>query len=149
MAESDRTKNLQAELRAVYSETVTDHILNPRNTDCLTSYDGFARTVRPCGDVMEIRLKVKDKVITDISFWTDGCGANIAAGSMATVLVEGKSIPEALRLSQQDILSALGGLPRENEHCALQAANTVKAAARDYLLCSREPWKRVYRQTGR
>ena len=77
---------------------------------------------------------------------TDGCGTSIASGSMMTELAKGKSISEAIRISQQDILNALGGLPEESEHCALLSADTLKTAIRDYLAMQKEPWKKAYRK---
>ena len=132
--------------RKVYSETVIDHSMNPRNVGNLEDADGFARVIGPCGDTMEIWLKVKDGTIAQAAFYTDGCGTSIASGSMVTDLVKGKSIAEAQKISQQDVLTALGGLPDESEHCALLASNTLKEAIKDYIAMKREPWKRAYRK---
>lgn len=137
---------VMADARRVYSETVIDHAVHPRNLGTMQHADGFARITGPCGDTMEIWLNVKGSTITDINFMTDGCGTSICSGSMATELVKGKSTGEAVKISQQDILKALGGLPAESEHCALLAANTVKAAVRDCLVMQKEPWKKAYRQ---
>jgi nitrogen fixation NifU-like protein len=127
-----------------YSHTVIDHVVNPRNVGNIEAADGYASVTGPCGDTMEIWLKVKDGTIVRATFMTDGCGTTIAAGSMVTELVKGKGISQALRTSQEDVLSALGGLPEESEHCALLAANTLKASVRDYLVLMKEPWKRLY-----
>ena len=132
--------------RKVYSETVIDHSMNPRNVGNLEDADGFARVTGPCGDTMEIWLKVKDGTIAQAAFYTDGCGTSIASGSMVTDLVKGKNIAEAQKISQQDVLTALGGLPDESEHCALLASNTLKEAIKDYIAMKREPWKRAYRK---
>ncbi len=137
---------VMADARKIYSETVIDHAMNPRHLGTIQYADGFARVTGPCGDTMEVWLKVKNSTITDISFMTDGCGPSIASGSMATELAVGKRIVEAIKLSQQDVLNALGGLPEESQHCALLATNTLKAAIRDYLAMQREPWKKAYRQ---
>ena len=134
--------------RKVYSETVIDHSMNPRNVGNLEDADGFARVAGSCGDTMEICLKVMDGIITQATFFTDGCGTSIASGSMVTELARGKNISEAQRISEQDVLAALGGLPDESEHCALLAANTLKAAIRDYVAMKREPWKKAYRKGG-
>jgi nitrogen fixation NifU-like protein len=91
-------------------------------------------------------LKVKGDAISDASFLTDGCGTTIASGSMITELARGKSVAEARKISQGDVLNALGGLPEESRHCALLAANTLKEAIKDYLAIKKEPWKKAYRK---
>jgi len=135
-----------ADARNIYSETVIDHAMNPRNVGVMQDAEGFARVTGPCGDTMEIWLKVDNDAIAGATFMTDGCGTSIASGSMVTEMVKGKSISEAQKTTQRDVLDALGGLPDESEHCALLAANTLKAAIRDYLQMKREPWKREYRK---
>jgi len=137
---------IMADMRKVYSETVIDHAMNPRNVGDMGNADGLARVTGSCGDTMEIWLKVRDDSVADATFWTDGCGASIASGSMVTELVKEKSIPQAQKVTQQDVLNALGGLPEESIHCALLAANTLKEAIKDYLALKREPWKKAYRQ---
>ena len=94
---------------------------------------------------MEIWLSIRDGRIRDATFWTDGCGTTIAAGSMATEMVKGKGISKGFQITQHDILNGLGGLPEESAHCALLAANTLKEAIRDYIALKNEPWKRAYR----
>ena len=135
-----------ADARQIYSETVIDHAMNPRNLGEMADNDGFARVTGPCGDTMEMWLKVTDGMIIQATFYTDGCGTSIASGSMVTEMAKGKSIIEAQKISQQNVLDALGGLPDESEHCALLAANTLNAAIRDYIAMKREPWKRAYRK---
>lgn len=103
----------------------------PHNFGPLDEWDGHARITGPCGDTMEFWLQVADRHIVQATFTTDGCGPSRAAGSMATELATGKLVKEALRIQQQDILQALGGLPKDSEHCALLAANTLRAAIRD------------------
>jgi nitrogen fixation NifU-like protein len=137
--------SVTADARLIYSETVIDHAVNPRNLGGMADFDGFARVTGSCGDTMEIWLKVKENTIADISFMTDGCGPSIASGSMVTELATGKSVIEAVRISRHDVINALGGLPEESQHCALLAANTLKMAIRDYLAMKREPWKKAYR----
>jgi len=137
---------VMADARKIYSETVLDHAVNPRNLGDMPDVDGFAEITGPCGDTMEVWLKVNNDAIADISFMTDGCGTSIASGSMMTELVKGKRLAEAGRLSQQDVLNDLGGLPEESRHCALLAADTLKSAIRDYLVLKKEPWKKVYRK---
>ena len=137
---------VMADARKIYSETVIDHAMNPRNLGLMQDADGFASVTGPCGDTMEVWLKIHDNTITDINFMTDGCGTSIASGSMVTELAKGKSIGEVIKISQQDVLNALGGLPEESHHCALLATDTLKAAVRDYLAMQKEPWKKAYRK---
>jgi len=137
---------IREEMRKVYSETAIDHAMNPRNVGDMADADGFAKVTGPCGDSMEIWLRVHNGTITDATFMTDGCGTTIASGSMITEMAKGKNIIEVRKISQQDVLGALGGLPEESQHCALLAANTLKAAIGDYLAMKKEPWKRAYRK---
>jgi len=139
-------KLILEDARKIYSETTIDHFMSPRNLGDMSDADGFGRVTGPCGDTMEIWLKVNSDTINDATFMTDGCGTTIASGSMVTEMVKGKSIIEAQKISQQDVLKALGGLPEESEHCALLAADTLKEAIRDYMAMEREPWKRAYRK---
>jgi len=137
---------VKAEMAKIYSEATIDHATNPRNVGSLEDADGFAQITGPCGDTMEIWLRVSNGTIASASFMTDGCGTSIASGSMVTEMAKGKSITAAQKVTQRDVLHALGGLPEESEHCALLAANTLKAAIRDYLAMKREPWKKAYRK---
>ena len=137
---------VKEEMSKLYSQTVIDHATNPRNVGNTEAADGYASVTGPCGDTMDIWLRVKDDTIVKATFMTDGCGTTIAAGSMVTELAKDKSISQALRTSQEDVLSALEGLPVESKHCALLAANTLKAAVKDYLALKNEPWKRAYRR---
>ena len=137
---------VQKETSKLYSQTVTDHAMNPRNVGNTEAADGYASVTGPCGDTMDIWLKVKDDTIVKTTFITDGCGTTIAAGSMVTELAKDRSISQALITSQEDVLSALEGLPEKSKHCALLAANTLKAAAKDYLAFKSEPWKRAYKR---
>jgi nitrogen fixation NifU-like protein len=140
-------EELQKEVWAGYSDVVIDHAQNPRNLGNIHDADGFASVTGPCGDTMKIWLKVQNSTIKQATFWTDGCGTTIATGSMVTELIRGKAVANALRMTQQDVLEALGGLPEESVHCALLAVNTLKEAAKDYLANKNEPWKRAYRRT--
>jgi nitrogen fixation NifU-like protein len=137
---------IKAEMRKVYSEMAIEHSMNPRNVGDMEDADGFAKVIGSCGDTMEIWLKVKNGTIASASFLTDGCGTSIASGSMVTELAMGRNVDEARKISQQDVLGALGGLPEESEHCALLAADTLKEAIKDYLTMERELWKRAYRK---
>jgi nitrogen fixation NifU-like protein len=139
-------QSVMEDMRKVYSEKTIDHFLNPRNLGEIPAHDGLGRITGPCGDTMQIYLKVKDGRVANASFWTDGCGPSIASGSMVTELAKGKSVPEAQKITQQDVLDALGGLPEESLHCGLLAANTLKEAIRDYLALKKEPWKRAYKR---
>jgi nitrogen fixation NifU-like protein len=129
-----------------YSETVIAHLREPRNVGAIPKADGQATVTGPCGDTMAIWLRVHHDRIQQATFWTDGCGTTIAAGSMITELVKGKGVGQALGVAQQHVLDALGGLPEDSVHCALLAANTMHAAVRDYLIFRNEPWKRAYRK---
>jgi len=139
-------EEIQRELWADYTETVIDHAQNPRNVGRIPNADGSAIITGPCGDTMDIWLKVENNTIKEIAFWTDGCGTSIAAGSMVTEMAKGKSVIQASKIRQQDVLDALGGLPEDSVHCALLAANTLNAAIKDYLAYKNEPWKRAYRR---
>lgn len=124
---------IKTEMMKIYSETVVDHIMDPRNLGSLDEADGFARITGPCEDTMNIWIKVKNDTISETRFMTDGCGTSIASGSMVTELARGKSIAKAQRISMQDVLGALDGLPQDSRHCALLAADTLKQAIKDYL----------------
>ena len=135
-----------AEMRQIYTDTAIDHAMNARNLGSISNADGFASITGPCGDTMKIWLKAKEGKIVSSTFWTDGCGATTACGSMATELIKGKDIAQALAINQNDILQALGGLPEDNHHCALLTANTIKAAIQNYIAIRKEPWKKAYRK---
>lgn len=142
----DLERQILADMRNTYTETVIDHAMNPRNVGSMATADGFASVTGPCGDTMEIWLKVRNGTIVQASFSTDGCGTTIAAGSMVTDLARGQAIPNAMKLTQQDVLDALGGLPEESVHCALLAAKTLKEGIKDYFANRIEPWKKAYRR---
>ncbi len=139
-------QSVMEDMKRVYSEKTIDHFLNPKNLGEIPAPDGFGRVTGSCGDTMEIYLKVRDDRVINASFWTDGCGPSIASGSMITEMAKQMNIGEAQRISQHDVLAALGGLPEESEHCALLAADTLKEAIKDYLAFKKEPWKRAYRR---
>jgi len=124
--------SIENELNRGFSDVVLDHAMNPRNVGRLENADGFAQFTGPCGDTMLISIKVSDDIITDGRFWTDGCGTTIACGSMVTELVKGRTIEDAMRIGQREVLEALGGLPEESEHCALLAATALHMAIDDY-----------------
>lgn len=138
-------KQLIAEMNKLYSETVMNHALNPRNMGSIDDADGASQVTGPCGDTMQMWLKVKDGKITDAAFSTDGCGTTRACGSVVIELILHKDITQAVEVDQEKILKSLGSLPDDDQHCALLAANTLKAAIQDYFTVKKEPWKKVYR----
>ena len=113
------------------SSQALERFEQPRNYGSLESFNGHVRVTGPCGDTMEFWLQAREGRIAEASFTTDGCGPSRATGSIATELAIGKPPTEAAQIGQADILSALGGLPEESEHCALLASNTLKAAIED------------------
>ncbi len=142
--EEHAEKEFITKMQGEYSETVIDHARNPRNVGNIPKCDGFAQGTGECGDTLGIWLKVKDNRIVLASFWTDGCGASIACGSVTTVLAKGRTIEEAMTIDRDTILQALGGLPEDHIHCAVLAAETLNAAAKDYLELAKFPWKKDY-----
>lgn len=116
-----------------YSEKVMQHFLNPHNVGELPDANGIGNVGNPiCGDIMRLYIKVEDSKIVDASFKTFGCGAAIATSSMVTDLVKGKTIEEALKISNQAVAEALGGLPKIKMHCSVLAEEALKAAIDDY-----------------
>lgn len=124
-----------AEEYSLYNPTVMDHFLNPRNMGDLEDADGIGEVgAAACGDIMKISLKIgNDGRISDARFKTFGCGSAIASSSMATELVKGKTIEEAMQLSNKNVVDALGGLPPVKIHCSVLAEEAIKAALDDYL----------------
>ena len=118
---------------ALYSETVMDHFRNPRNVGVLDNADGVGEVGNAkCGDIMKIYLKIEDNVIVDVKFDTFGCGSAIASSSMATEMIKGKPVAEALALSNKAVAEALDGLPAHKMHCSVLAEEAIKAAIEDY-----------------
>lgn len=118
---------------ALYSEKVMDHFRNPRNVGVIADADGVGEAGNAkCGDIMKIYLKISDGVITDVKFETFGCGSAIASSSMATEMIKGKRIEDALSLTNKAVTEALGGLPAHKLHCSVLAEEAVKAALLDY-----------------
>ena len=116
-----------------YSEKVIDHFMNPRNVGVIEDADGVGRTGNPvCGDLMEMSVKIDGDVISDIKFRTFGCGAAIATSSMATELIKGKTIDEALEITNRAIAEALDGLPPIKMHCSVLAADALRSTLADY-----------------
>ncbi len=119
---------------ALYSDKVMDHFQNPRNVGKLEDADGIGEVGNAkCGDIMRMYIKVDDNgIITDCKFNTFGCGSAVATSSMATELIKGKSVKEALELSNQAVVEALDGLPPQKIHCSVLAEEAVRAAVKDY-----------------
>ena len=118
-----------------YSEKVMDHFMNPRNVGEIPDADGVGQVGNPvCGDIMKMYIKVKDNIIADVKFKTFGCGAAIATSSMATEMIKGQSLDEAIKLTNKAVAEALGGLPAIKMHCSVLAEEAVQAAINDYLV---------------
>jgi nitrogen fixation protein NifU and related proteins len=116
-----------------YSDKVMDHFMNPRNMGEIEDADGVGEVGNPaCGDVMKLFLKIEGDRIVDAKFKTFGCGAAIASSSMTTELIKGKTIDEALKLSNEAVAEALGGLPPAKEHCSVLAEDALRKALEDY-----------------
>ena len=117
----------------LYSEKVMDHFRNPRNVGEVEDPDGVGQVGNAkCGDIMRMTLKIDDGIITDVKFTTFGCGSAIATSSMATELIKGKPVSQALELTNQAVVEALDGLPAYKLHCSVLAEEAVKAAVKDY-----------------
>ena len=118
---------------ALYSEKVMDHFLHPRNVGVLEDADGVGEVGNAkCGDIMKIYLKIDNDVISDVKFETFGCGSAIASSSMATEMIKGKPVSEALRLTNKAVAEALDGLPAHKLHCSVLAEEAIKSALKDY-----------------
>ncbi|MCI6055147.1 Fe-S cluster assembly scaffold protein NifU [Dysosmobacter sp.] len=118
---------------ALYSDKVMDHFRNPRNVGVIEDADGVGEVGNPvCGDIMRIYLKIADQIITDVKFETFGCGSAIASSSMATELIKGKPLSEALALTNRAVAQALDGLPAHKMHCSVLAEEAIKKAIQDY-----------------
>lgn len=117
----------------LYSEKVMDHFQNPRNLGKMEDADGIGEVGNAkCGDIMKMYIKVENDIITDVSFNTFGCGSAIASSSMATEMIKGKPIGEALALTNKAVAEALDGLPAHKMHCSVLAEEAVRAAVKDY-----------------
>jgi nitrogen fixation NifU-like protein len=118
----------------LYNPTVMEHFMNPRNMGDLKDADGVGEVgAAACGDIMKISLKIKDGKIEDARFKTFGCGSAIASSSMATELIKGRTIAEAMDFTNQEVVDALGGLPPVKIHCSVLAEEALKAALEDYV----------------
>lgn len=118
---------------SLYSEKVMDHFRNPRNVGIIENADGIGETGNAkCGDIMRIYLKIENEIIVDVKFETFGCGSAIASSSMATEMIKGKPVAEALELTNKAVAEALDGLPAYKMHCSVLAEEAIKAAIDDY-----------------
>ena len=119
---------------ALYSEKVMDHFMNPRNVGSIENASGVGEVGNAkCGDIMKIYLQIENEIIVDCKFETFGCGSAIASSSMATEMILGKSIHEAMRLTNKAVAEALDGLPAHKMHCSVLAEEAIKNALQDYF----------------
>jgi nitrogen fixation NifU-like protein len=140
-------EQIMEQAKQEYTETVIELWQNPKNFHKIEHPDGYGKVTGSCGDTMEMFIQLKGGRISRCSFLTDGCGATIACGSMATEIAAGKSFTEALGIVKGDeILKRLGGLPEGNVHCAFLAAETLRRALADCLYQQRTGWKKHYRK---
>ncbi|RKD27923.1 nitrogen fixation protein NifU [Caminicella sporogenes DSM 14501] len=117
----------------MYNEKVMDHFMNPRNVGEIENADGVGQVGNvKCGDIMKMYLKIEDGVIVDVKFKTFGCGSAIATSSIATEMIKGKTVEEAVKLTNKAVVEALEGLPAQKVHCSVLAEQAVKAALYDY-----------------
>ena len=117
----------------MYTDKVMDHFTSPRNVGVIEDADGIGEVGNPkCGDIIRFYIKVEDDIITDVKFKTYGCGAAIATSSIATEMIKGKSIDEALNLTNKAVVEALDGLPAQKIHCSVLAEEAINAAIEDY-----------------
>ncbi len=118
---------------ALYTETVMDHFMHPRNVGEIENADGVGQVGNAkCGDIMKIYLKINGDKIDDVKFETFGCGSAIASSSIATEMIKGKAIDDALKITNKDVVDALGGLPAYKLHCSVLAEEAFKSAIKDY-----------------
>ncbi|MCX6012402.1 MAG: iron-sulfur cluster assembly scaffold protein [Chloroflexi bacterium] len=139
-------QNIIAAMKLVYSDKVIDHAINARNYGTLSNADGTGMVKADCGDTVQFWIRVKKDVINKASFITSGCAATVACGSIATEMVTGKKVLEAYKITYNDIVEALDGLPTGNIDGAVLAANSIQKAIKDYLSYKNDPWKKAYRQ---
>ena len=117
----------------MYTEKVMDHFMHPRNVGEIPDADGVGQVGNAkCGDIMKMYLKIRDNVIQDVKFETFGCGSAIASSSMATEMIKGKTIDEALAVTNRQVVDALGGLPAHKLHCSVLAEESIKSAIKNY-----------------
>ena len=118
---------------ALYTDTVMDHFMHPRNVGEIKNPSGVGEVGNAkCGDIMKMSLDIENDVIKDVKFETFGCGSAIASSSMATEMIKGKTVEEALAITNKDVVDALGGLPAHKLHCSVLAEEAIKSAVKDY-----------------
>lgn len=125
-------KKIEYEEEQIYSKTVINEYRNPMYFGVLENPDAVGIIKGPCGDTMKIMVHIVDDKILDARFWTDGCGATLAAGNMLIKMIKEKTVDEAKRISNAQLVDTLDGLPKEHNHCALLAVNTLKQAIKQY-----------------
>ena len=135
-------KSIMQRMEETYSKKVIDIFLHPKNIGRMDKPDGYGRVTGPCGDTMEIYLRVKDDKIAEAKFFTDGCGTSIVCGSMITELAKGRRVEDASDITKETVLESLGGLPEADQHCALLAADTLRVAIADFLKLKGGPLRR-------
>jgi len=141
ICESEKMKHVGLPIQGQVAQELSERFSSSPFRGPLREFNGNARITGPCGDTMELWINVIGEYVDDASFATSGCGPSMAAGMMAAKLAKGKELSEAASIEQADILAALGGLPKESEHCASLASNVLKAAVDDYMkkAVAREP----------
>lgn len=118
---------------ALYTQTVMDHFMNPRNVGQIENADGIGEVGNAkCGDIMKIYLSIRNDTVTDVKFETFGCASAIASSSVATEMIKGKTVADALALTNKQVVEALGGLPAHKLHCSVLAEEAIRLAVRDY-----------------
>ena len=127
-------ESINEDAKKIYSQKTIEYFIQPKNLGRMNDPDATAIVKGSCGDTMEFYLLLKDERISEILFFTDGCGTTIACGSVVTEIAKGKSIKKALKISPADVIDKLGGLPEESIHCAILAVITLYQAIADYLL---------------
>ena len=143
---NEKNVSVLERLRKIYSETTVDHILCPRNVEIFANPDGYAEYSSGCGEMMKIYLTVQNEIVNNTAFWTNGCAATVACGSMSTELAKNKPVLQALAIDARTIADALMDLPEGNFHCAELAANALRMALMDCLSTQQQPWKKLYRK---
>ena len=137
---------LRKRLQGIYSETTIEHIIHPHNTGTIPNADGYADFGTGDGETIKIWLRIRNDIVEDAAFWTNGCAATIACSSMSTDIVKGKPVMPALGITAQNVADALVDLPPGNFHCAELAVNALRAALKDFLSIQQQPWKKLYRK---
>jgi NifU-like protein involved in Fe-S cluster formation len=128
----DLQKKIEYDEEETYSKVVIREYRNPSNFGFIKNPDASAKIKGPCGDTMRLDLKISNEIIFDVCFWTDGCGATIACGSMLTKMIKEKTLKNAENISSSKLLETLGGLPKEHHHCTTLAISTLQKAIKNY-----------------